>query len=154
MSGSLNQKERISRGFQILRGEREYQKKADLLQMEGVLYILAEKFLDKMELDELKEEIKVTRLGQMLYDDGWDAGLIQGREEGREQGIRQGRMQGISLGLTDMILDFLKDLGSVPQNLIDFIRSTTDEAKLRSWGKIAGRAESLEEFYEKTGIRL
>ena len=149
-----------------MRGEREYQKKADLLQMEGVLYILAEKFLDKMELDELKEEIKVTRLGQMLYDDGWDAGLIQGREEGIEQGIEQGitrglaqgisqgKIQGISLGLTDMILDFLKDLGSVPQNLIDFIRSTTDEAKLRSWGKIAGRAESLEEFYEKTGIRL
>ena len=162
MGGSLNQKERISRGFQILRGEREYQKKADLLQMEGVLYILAEKFLNKIDLDELKEEIKVTRLGQMLYDDGWDAGLLQGimqgREEGIEQGIEQGIGQGltrgITRGLTDMILDFLTDLGDIPQNLTNLIRSTTDETTLRTWGKIAGRAGSLEEFYEKTGIKL
>ena len=58
--------------------------------MEGVRYILAEKFLNKMDLDELKEEIKVTRLGQMLYDDGWDAGMVQG----------------MSRGISDMILDF------------------------------------------------
>ncbi len=106
--------------------------------MEGVLYILAEKFLNKMDLDELKEEIKVTRLGQMLYDDGWDAGMVQG----------------MSRGISDMILDFLEDLGSVPQKLTDAIQGTTDEATLRLWGKIAGKAESLEEFCEKTGIEL
>lgn len=160
MSGEINQKERITRGFRILHGEREYQEKAQLLQMEGVLYILAEKFLNKLDLDELKEEIKVTRLGQMLYDDGWDAGLIQGiaqgmeqgREEGIEQGIRQGLTRGVTRGLTDMLLDFLMDLGTVPQKVTDFICSTSDESKLKAWGKIAGRASSLEEFYKKTGI--
>ena len=31
---------------------------------------MADKFLDSKEMEQLKEEIKMTRLGKMLYDDG------------------------------------------------------------------------------------
>ena len=31
---------------------------------------MADKFLDSKEMEELKEEIKMTRLGKMLYHDG------------------------------------------------------------------------------------
>ena len=35
-----------------------------------MIYIMADKFLDSKEMEQLKEEIKMTRLGKMLYDDG------------------------------------------------------------------------------------
>ena len=37
-----------------------------------MLYTLADKFLDKAELDEIKEVIRMTRLEQMLMDEGME----------------------------------------------------------------------------------
>ena len=37
-----------------------------------MLYTLADKLLDKAELDEIKEVIRMTRLGQMLMDEGME----------------------------------------------------------------------------------
>ena len=37
-----------------------------------MLYTLADKFLDKAELGEIKEVIRMTRLGQMLMDEGME----------------------------------------------------------------------------------
>ena len=37
-----------------------------------MLYTLADKFLDKAELDKIKEVIRMTRLGQMLMDEGME----------------------------------------------------------------------------------
>lgn len=39
---------------------------------------MADKFLENAELEELKEEIKMTRLGQMLINDGIEQGVAQG----------------------------------------------------------------------------
>ena len=36
------------------------------------VYTLADKFLDRAELDEIKEVIRMTRLGQMLMDEGME----------------------------------------------------------------------------------
>ena len=38
----------------------------------AMLYTLADKFLDKAELDEIKEVMRMTRLGQMLMDEGME----------------------------------------------------------------------------------
>ena len=40
-----------------------------------MLYTLADKFLDRAELDEIKEVIRMTRLGQMLMDEGMEKGI-------------------------------------------------------------------------------
>ena len=37
-----------------------------------MLYTLADKFLDRTELDEIKEVIRMTKLGQMLMDEGME----------------------------------------------------------------------------------
>ena len=37
-----------------------------------MLYTLADKFLDRTELDEIKEVMRMTRLGQMLMDEGME----------------------------------------------------------------------------------
>ena len=44
----------------------------------AMLYTLAEKFLEGKDLEEVKEAVAMTRIGQMIFDDG----LVRGREEG------------------------------------------------------------------------
>ena len=44
----------------------------------AMLYTLADKFRTGKELEEIKEAIAMTRLGQMLFDDGYKQGKIQG----------------------------------------------------------------------------
>ena len=50
-----------------------------------MLYTLADKFLDGEDLNEIKEAVIMTRLGQMIMDDG----RKKGREEGRKSGEKQ-----------------------------------------------------------------
>ena len=49
----------------------------------AILYTLADKFLKGIDLQEIREVVLMTRLGQMIYDDG----LEKGREEGLEKGM-------------------------------------------------------------------
>ena len=70
MSGKLPQSERIRRSLFLLRGEQENQEKSELLKMQAVLYTLAEKFVQKEELEKKKKEINKTRLGQNKRNDG------------------------------------------------------------------------------------
>ena len=46
---------------------------------------MATKFLSKTDFNNLKEEIKMTELGRMIYEDG----VVEGIERGIEQGIEQ-----------------------------------------------------------------
>jgi len=48
----------------------------------AILYALADKFLDNCDLDEIREVTAMTRLGQMLYDDGFKKGEEKGFENG------------------------------------------------------------------------
>lgn len=53
--------------------------------VEAVVYIMADKFLDSAEMEQLKEEIKMTRLGKMLYDDGRAEGRTEGEQRGQSK---------------------------------------------------------------------
>lgn len=44
---------------------------------------MADKFLDTVDLEKLKEEISMTRLGQMIWEDGIAEGEVRGKTEGR-----------------------------------------------------------------------
>ena len=76
--------------------------------MQAVLYAFSEKFLDAEELQKVKEEIHMTRLGQMIFEDG----VQEGRELGLEQGqelvnrlisrlLEEGRMDDIKRAVRD-----------------------------------------------------
>lgn len=69
MSGQMSQKERVSAAYDITRRATEVDAET-IRKVEAVIYIMADKFLDSKEMEQLKEEIKMTRLGKMLYDDG------------------------------------------------------------------------------------
>ena len=69
MSGEMSQKERVLAAYDITRNATEVDAET-IRKVEAVIYIMADKFLDSNEMEQLKEEIKMTRLGRMLYDDG------------------------------------------------------------------------------------
>ena len=49
--------------------------------MQAVLYVLADKFLSGDGINRVKERIAMTKLGQMIFDDGVKKGLEQGIEQ-------------------------------------------------------------------------
>ena len=49
--------------------------------MEAVLYVMADKFLDSIDMDELVEGISMTKLGQKLVDKGRTEGISEGKTE-------------------------------------------------------------------------
>ena len=53
--------------------------------MQAVLYAFANKFLNAGELEEIKEAIAMTKLGEMLFDDGVKAGEKKGMKLGEEK---------------------------------------------------------------------
>ena len=55
----------------------------ELDKVETVLYVMADKFLESAEMDELREVIGMTRLGQMLVNRGIEQGIEQGIERGK-----------------------------------------------------------------------
>lgn len=54
-----------------------------------MLYALADKFLKGKELEEIKEAISMTRLGQMIFDDGEKAGIEKGIAAGKENMLKE-----------------------------------------------------------------
>lgn len=57
--------------------------------MEAILYILAAKFLSEDELKFIKEEIAMTKLGQMIWDDAVNKGREEWERIGREEGEKR-----------------------------------------------------------------
>ena len=68
MSGKMSRKDMFKEAIRLAKPNIELSaEKATAL-----LYTLADKFLDRTELDEIKEVIRMTRLGQMLMDEGME----------------------------------------------------------------------------------
>ena len=51
----------------------------EVQKIEAVIYAMAEKFLEKMDLEEVMEEISMTRLGEMLVNKGYSKGVEEGK---------------------------------------------------------------------------
>lgn len=79
MGGQMPQKERIQTAFELTRSSTEIGE-GDIRNMESVLYAMAEKFLEPLELKEIKGVIGMTTLSRMFYDDGVRDGFSQGKE--------------------------------------------------------------------------
>lgn len=85
MSGKMGQKERILEGFRLLSGTYANVTEEEISRMQAVLYAFASKFLDENDMEEIKEAVAMTKLGQMLVEDGIERGIEQGIEQGEEK---------------------------------------------------------------------
>lgn len=79
MSGSLGKKDTIKKGILMAK----QCKTTTSEKVTAMIYTLADKFLTGTELEEIKEAVRMTRLGEMLMEDG--------RKEGRKEGIENSR---------------------------------------------------------------
>lgn len=62
------------------------------------------------------------------------------------------RLYGKAEGKAEVIVELLEGIGELPSSLRKLITKQTDLEVLRRWVKIAAKAESIEEFEQKTGI--
>lgn len=70
----------------------------------AMLYTLADKFLDNADLDEIKEVVAMTRIGQMLLDEGMERGMERGIERGFQLTkylMDKGRMDDLKRAMED-----------------------------------------------------
>lgn len=74
----------------------------------------------------------------------------EAKAEGISEGISIGKSEGISIGRSEgkaeMVLDYLADLGTVPEELREKIMSESDKGVLLSYLKKASKANSVDEF--------
>lgn len=73
MGGEMSLKERVASSYNII-SKAGGVPKEDIHKLEAVIYTMADKFLDSTELDEIKEAIRMTTLGQILVNEGYNEG--------------------------------------------------------------------------------
>lgn len=78
MSSSLSRKETLKEALLLAKTGDSVTAQKSI----AILYTLADKFLDNCDLEEIREVTAMTRLGQMLYDDGFKKGEEKGFESG------------------------------------------------------------------------
>jgi len=64
----------------------------------------------------------------------------------RAEGKAEGRAKGKAEAVLDILLDILQELGPVSADLKEKILAQSDAEILRSWVKVAIRAQSVEQF--------
>ena len=107
-----------------------------------------------------EEEIKKIRASERRggYDDGWNAGRIEGeaagkiagRIEGEAAGKIAGRIEGEAIGKLEerkrVILEILEQKGKITGDLKEKIQNQNDMIVLKDWLQKACTIESIEEF--------
>ena len=95
MSSRRSMPERIMTAVRLLKDET----RPSAAHAIAMVYAFAEKMMpESKELQEIKGVMLMTRLGQMIFDDGLEQGREQGLKQGREQGLKQGLEQGLEQG--------------------------------------------------------
>lgn len=81
MGGKKTQKERIQDAYAITMSAADIDPE-EVRKVEAVIYAMADKFLETMDLEEIMEEMAMTRLGRMLVKEGIEEGIEKGIVEG------------------------------------------------------------------------
>lgn len=80
MGGEIGIKQRLQIACEITRGETAVTKE-EIQKIEAVIYVMADKFLEGLDMEEFVEGMKMTRLGEMLVKEG----EIKGKQEGMNE---------------------------------------------------------------------
>lgn len=114
----------------------------------------------------LKNQRDLWAMEVAAKEDGWKTGMEQGMEQGLEQGIEQGIQRGIEQGMQrgieqgieqglpmgkldqsrQVIYDFLKKLGKIPEDICMCVDAEQDMETLKSWYMAAPTVKNFEEF--------
>ena len=132
MDGESSQLERIKTAYDITGNVTEISR-AEIRKIEAVIFAMADKFLENVELEELEASLKMTRLGQMLVNDG----IAQGMERGIAQGIERG-VENTLINTIKICEGFGNPKDDVIYKIAEMFEKSTEEAKElveKYWGK-------------------
>ena len=87
-----------------------------------------------------EEELKKIRASERRggYDDGWNAGRIEGEAAGKKAGRIEGKKE--------VLLEILEEKGTISEALSKKIQNQNDMTTLKSWIQKACTIDSIEEF--------
>ena len=94
MGGDIPQKERILKAINIVKQAQDVIPNVDII--EAVLYAMANKFLNEVDMNEVKEAIKMSPLGTLIYNDGLADGISQGISQAATENARNLFNNGVS----------------------------------------------------------
>lgn len=80
MGGEIGIKQRLQIAYEIARGETAVTKE-EIQKIEAVIYAMADKFLEGLDMEEFVEGMKMTRLGVMLVKEGKQEGMKEKEAE-------------------------------------------------------------------------
>ena len=120
MNGELTKLDRIIKSIRLVKKiDNDYR-----YDIESMLYAFADKFLDGKDLEKVKEEISMTKLGEMLVEDGIKKGIEQGIEQGEEKKAIKVAKKAINRGLDN---ETIIDLTGLSEKEINAIRIALNE---------------------------
>ena len=102
-----------------------------------------------------EEELKKIRASERRggYDDGWNAGRIEGEAAGKIAGRIAGRIEGEAIGKLEerkrVILEILEQKGKITGALKEKIQNQNDMTVLKDWLQEACTIDSIEEFEKR-----
>ncbi|MDO4292273.1 MAG: PD-(D/E)XK nuclease family transposase [Eubacteriales bacterium] len=96
--------------------------------------------------DEMHSSVLADRVRELKESQKGVENMCDVMKKLYEEGVEEGIEKGMEQGQTEAILELLSELGPVPQELADKIRSGKNREVLRRWLKAAAKAESLEAF--------
>ena len=109
--------------------------------------VVAMSILEYNEEEELKKIRASERRGG--YDDGWNAGRIEGEAAGKIAG----RIEGEAIGKLEerkrVILEILEQKGRITETLKEKIQNQNDMTVLKDWLQEACTIDSIEEFEKR-----
>lgn len=106
MSGKLSKLDKIIKSIRLVKKiDNEYR-----YDVESMLYAFADKFLDGKDLEKVKEEISMTKLGEMLVEDGI--------KKGREEQATDTAIKAIKMGLDNEAISNLTGLTEKEINML------------------------------------
>lgn len=97
------------------------------IQCQTILVALSLKFNVEIN-NELGRKIRMSPLGQKIFNEGLEEGKLE--------------------GIIEVIIDNLKDIDIISEDLINKIKSQSDINILKKWNKISARSNSVKEFVE------
>ncbi len=112
MSGKLTKLDRIIKSIKLIKRINDEYK----YDIESMLYAFADKFLDGKDLEKVKEEISMTKLGEMLVEDGI--------KKGEEKKAIETAKIAIKKGLSD---ELISELTGLTESQVSIIRQSISD---------------------------
>lgn len=91
MGGEMSMKDRVKKAYEVTRNAISVDPE-DIRKIESVVYVMADKFLDAMDMEEILEGLSMTKLGRMLLEEAETKAEARGKLEGIEEGKLAGKL--------------------------------------------------------------